>query len=116
MIRREFLGIAAALAFPAWLHAQVKLRVAVTDRHGRHIRGLKPGDFRVLEDGIAQKISAFEDGESNQDQEHAYTITYHSDPSNRNEGFRKIIIEIVSDKAKNYRVRTRPGYRTNEFQ
>jgi hypothetical protein len=31
--------------------------------------------------------------------------------ANPNEGFRKINIEIVTDTAKKYRVRARPGYR-----
>jgi len=40
----------------------------------------------------------------------SYTITYYPQP-NPNEGFRKITVEIVSDVAKKYRVRARPGYR-----
>jgi len=41
---------------------------------------------------------------------YSYTITYYPQP-NPNEGFRKITVEIVSDVAKKYRVRARPGYR-----
>jgi len=37
-------------------------------------------------------------------------VTYYPQP-NPNEGFRKINVEIVSDVAKKYRVRCRPGYR-----
>ena len=34
----------------------------VTDSKGRYIRGLKPSDFKILEDGIVQKISTFAEG------------------------------------------------------
>jgi hypothetical protein len=44
-------------------------------------------------------------------QENTYTIAYRPAPSNRNESFRKISIEIISDAAKNLRVRHRAGYR-----
>ena len=40
----------------------VVLNVAVTDRRGRYIRDLKPGDFRVFEDGIPQQIATFAEG------------------------------------------------------
>jgi Ca-activated chloride channel homolog len=40
----------------------VLLNVAVTDRRGRYVEGLKPTDFRVLEDGIDQKIGTFAEG------------------------------------------------------
>src|SRR5262245_43407345 len=40
----------------------------------------------------------------------SYTITYYPQP-NPNEGFRKISVELVSDIAKKYRLRYRPGYR-----
>ncbi|MBI3665100.1 MAG: VWA domain-containing protein [Acidobacteria bacterium] len=40
----------------------VVLSVSVTSRQGRYVTGLKPGDFRVLEDGIAQKIAFFGEG------------------------------------------------------
>lgn len=40
----------------------------------------------------------------------SYTITYYPQ-ANQNEGFRKISVEIVSDAAKKYRIRARPGYR-----
>jgi Ca-activated chloride channel family protein len=44
----------------------------------------------------------------------SYALTYYPAP-NPNEGFRKINIEIVSDTAKKYRVRARPGYRPRSF-
>ncbi len=40
----------------------VVLSFTVTDSKGRYITGLKPGDFRILEDGIAQKINTFTEG------------------------------------------------------
>ncbi len=40
----------------------VVLSFTVTDSKGRYINGLKPSDFRILEDGIAQKVSTFAEG------------------------------------------------------
>src|SRR5260221_14723841 len=40
----------------------VVLSFTVTDSKGRYINNLKPGDFRILEDGIVQKISTFAEG------------------------------------------------------
>jgi hypothetical protein len=34
----------------------VVLSFQVTDNKGHYINGLKPKDFRILEDGISQKI------------------------------------------------------------
>ena len=66
--------IAPDLGAPGFLEAQqttfrvrvdlVVLSVTVTNRQGRYVTGLKPGDFRILEDGIPQKVSFF--GEGNQ--------------------------------------------------
>ena len=148
--RRDVFGIAAGLISAGQLCSQaprpvfwVKFSVTVIDSQTRYINGLKPSDFRVLEDGILQKISTFADGtkppllvnadgttrpivgakvtrggkpgidltREDGDLENSYTITYYSDPSNHNEGFRKINVEIVPDAEKQYRVRTRPGYR-----
>lgn len=137
--RRAFVGMAASLTSAAWLRAQdaqrpvywVKLSFTVTDSHAKYINGLKPSDFRVLEDGIRQKISTFAEGSqppvlvneapaeagkpgtdlSREDLDNSYTITYYPDPSNHNQGFRKIDIEIVADAARQWRVRKRPGYR-----
>lgn len=44
----------------------------------------------------------------------SYTVTYYPAP-NPNEGFRKIDIQILSDTAKHYRVRSRPGYRPRTY-
>jgi VWFA-related protein len=40
----------------------VVLSFTVTDSKTRYINGLKPGDFRISEDGIAQKIATFAEG------------------------------------------------------
>jgi hypothetical protein len=149
--RRDFLEMAAGLAPAGWLRAQgaqrpvfwVKLSVTVTDSRTRYIFGLKPTDFRVLEDGILQTISTFAEGtkppllvnadgttrrlvdakaaeagkpgldlvREDEDLDNSYTITYYPNPSNHNEGFRNIKIEIVPDVAKNWGVRCRAGYR-----
>jgi Ca-activated chloride channel family protein len=58
-----------------WLYAQemqrpvyrvkvdmVVLTFTVTDKKGHYINGLKPSDFRILEDGIPEKISTFAEG------------------------------------------------------
>jgi VWFA-related protein len=41
----------------------VVLSFTVEDGRGRYINGLKPGDFRILEDGIQEKISTFAEGD-----------------------------------------------------
>ncbi|HYZ87116.1 MAG TPA: VWA domain-containing protein [Bryobacteraceae bacterium] len=56
-----------------WLHAQdntifrvkvdmVVLGFTVTDSKGRYVNGLKHNDFRILEDGIVQKMATFTEG------------------------------------------------------
>ena len=56
-----------------WLHAQdrpifrvkvdmVVLGFTVTDSKGKYVNGLKPKDFRILEDGIVQRLSTFGEG------------------------------------------------------
>jgi Ca-activated chloride channel family protein len=40
----------------------VVLSFTVTDSKGRYINGLKPTDFKVFEDGIAEKIATFAEG------------------------------------------------------
>lgn len=40
----------------------VVLTFTITDSRGRYITGLKPADFRILEDGIVQKVSTFGEG------------------------------------------------------
>ncbi len=57
----------------AWMYAQerptfrikvdmVVLSFTVTDSKNHYINGLKPGDIRVFEDGIAQKLNTFGEG------------------------------------------------------
>lgn len=55
-----------------------------------------------------RQVEAFES--IREDLGNSYTITYYPAP-NPNEGFRRITVEIVTDTAKRYRVRARPGYR-----
>ena len=40
----------------------VVLSFQVTDNKGKYVLGLKPKDFRILEDGIPQKLSTFGEG------------------------------------------------------
>lgn len=40
----------------------VVLSFTVTDSKGRYVNGLKPSDFRILEDGIPQKVNTFAEG------------------------------------------------------
>ncbi len=40
----------------------VVLSFTVTDSRGHYVNGLKPSDFRVLEDGILQKVATFGEG------------------------------------------------------
>ncbi len=40
----------------------VQLNVAVTDKNGNYITGLKPENFAITEDGIPQKLASFAEG------------------------------------------------------
>lgn len=40
----------------------VQLNVAVTDKKGNYVTGLKPEDFQILEDGIVEKPATFAEG------------------------------------------------------
>ena len=40
----------------------VQLNVAVTDKKGNYITGLRPEDFSIVEDGIAEKVATFAEG------------------------------------------------------
>ena len=40
----------------------VVLSFTITDNKGHYVNGLKPTDFRILEDGIPQKLSTFAEG------------------------------------------------------
>ncbi len=67
-------GLAAA-GGGIWLFAQdakvpvfksrvdlVVLSFTVTDNKGKYVNGLKPADFRIMEDGIKEKLSTFSEG------------------------------------------------------
>jgi VWFA-related protein len=41
----------------------VQLNVAVTDKNGSYITGLRPEDFAITEDGITEKLAAFAQGD-----------------------------------------------------
>src|SRR3954451_9774115 len=69
-------GILAATGTGVWLYAQdapvtvfkskvdlVVLSFTVTDNKGKYVNGLKPGDFKVYEDGIPEKLSTFSEGD-----------------------------------------------------
>lgn len=68
-------GLLAASGTGLWLYAQdapmtvfkskvdlVVLSFTVTDNKGKYVNGLKPSDFKVLEDGIPQKLATFAEG------------------------------------------------------
>ncbi len=40
----------------------VQLNVAVTDKSGNYVTGLRPSDFAIFEDGIAEKTATFAEG------------------------------------------------------
>src|SRR5882757_4607833 len=40
----------------------VQLNVAVTDKNGNYITGLRPQDFAIVEDGIGEKVATFAEG------------------------------------------------------
>ncbi|MGH9640577.1 MAG: VWA domain-containing protein, partial [Bryobacteraceae bacterium] len=49
----------------ATFHVKVEMVVlsfTVTDKKGRYVNGLKPGDFRVYEDNLREKINTFAEG------------------------------------------------------
>src|SRR6202790_5884443 len=58
-----FLGLLAQERPPFRIKVDmVVLSFTVTDSKGHYINGLKPTDFRVTEDTIAQKINTFGEG------------------------------------------------------
>src|SRR5436305_13790037 len=67
--------LAATAGTGIWLFAQelptpvfkskvdlVVLSFTVTDNKGKYVNGLKPSDFKILEDGIPQKLATFAEG------------------------------------------------------
>jgi Ca-activated chloride channel family protein len=68
-------SLLAAAGTGGWLFAQepptpvfkskvdlVVLSFTVTDNKGKYVNGLKPSDFKVMEDGIQQKLATFAEG------------------------------------------------------
>jgi VWFA-related protein len=55
-----------------------------------------------------KQVEALED--VREEMSNAYTVTYYP-AANPNEGFRKLLVEVVSDPGKKLRVKYRPGYR-----
>jgi hypothetical protein len=105
------LGLGLVAGMLLWVappaHAQqqddrVLLSIEVTDNKARYINGLQSKDFRILEDGIVQKIDTFAENEN------SYNVTY-LPAQNANEGFRKIEVQVISDVGQ-YRVRHKVGY------
>ena len=41
----------------------VQLNVAVTDKKGNYVTGLRPQDFAIVEDGIVEKTATFAEGD-----------------------------------------------------
>ena len=70
MIRRLGLILLAAVAFALAQDRpifrvkvdMVVLSFQITDNKGHYVNGLKPKDFRILEDGIPQKLNTFAEG------------------------------------------------------
>ena len=69
--RRGFFGLTAAGGLLAQDGQRTIFRVKVdmvvlsfqvTDNKGRYVNGLKPGDFKIYEDGILQSVSTFAEG------------------------------------------------------
>src|SRR5580692_685082 len=55
-----------------------------------------------------KQVEALED--VREEMSNAYTVTYYP-AANPNEGFRKLLVEVISDPGKKLRVKYRPGYR-----
>jgi Ca-activated chloride channel homolog len=68
-------GMLGAAGSGIWLYGQeprtpvfksrvdlVVLSFTVTDNKGKYVNGLKPSDFRIMEDGIKEKLSTFSEG------------------------------------------------------
>jgi len=59
-----------------------------------------------------KQVEALED--VREEMSNAYTVTYYPAP-NPNEGFRKILVEIINDPGRKLRVKSRPGYRPTKI-
>ena len=58
------LGLVAAQDRPTFRIKvdMVVLSFTITDGKGKYVNNLKPKDFRILEDGILQKLNTFTEG------------------------------------------------------
>jgi VWFA-related protein len=59
-----------------------------------------------------KQVEALED--VREEMSNAYTVTYYP-AANPNEGFRKLLVEVVSDPGKKLRIKYRPGYRPTKI-
>ena len=59
-----------------------------------------------------KQVEALED--VREEMSNAYTVTYYP-AANPNEGFRKLLVEVVNDPGKKLRVKYRPGYRPTKI-
>src|SRR5258708_35562064 len=57
----------------------VQLNVAVTDKKGNYVTGLRPQDFAIVEDRIPQKLATFAEG--NESARRGMGLTPHSKPT-----------------------------------
>jgi len=67
----------------------VQLNVAVTDKKGNYVTGLKPSDFVILEDGITEQPATF--GEGNEPVRNLAGVAPPQDPSGRPKTFAELI-------------------------
>lgn len=79
----------------------VQLNVAVTDKNGNYVTGLRPSDFTILEDGISEKVATFAEGYEparNLDLDAAPEVTadLHRDPSRRDNDAARTFDAIVA--------------------
>ena len=59
-----------------------------------------------------KQVEALED--VREEMSNAYTVTYYP-AANPNEGFRKLLVEVISDPGKKLRIKYRPGYRPTKL-
>jgi hypothetical protein len=85
---------------------RVSLIMEVADNQGRYVNGLRSDDFRLIEDGVVQKISRFAEKHD------TYVVSY-IPKQNPNQGFRRVHVRIVSDHGV-YLVRHISGYRPEQ--
>lgn len=75
----------------------VQVNIAVTDNKGNYVTGLRPEDFLITEDGIAEKIATFEEG--NEPARRVETDAGASDPSSTNSAHRATMSDLTGSLA-----------------